>query len=178
MALGRTGQFDEASRAALHSLASPGLTRSMQVVTLFGSQLILLSVTACAGAFLLELGRRDAALRIAAAVAGAEFLMWILKAVFHRPRPEPFFSGLALETYSFPSGHALLSLCCYGMLVTLAGAGLPRAVRWLARIAAALLILAIGISRVYLGAHYSSDVIAGFLVAVVWMTALVPRRQA
>jgi undecaprenyl-diphosphatase len=178
VAQGLTMPFDEASRAALHSFAVPRLTHWMQLVTVFGSQLILLSVTACSAAALLALGRREAALRLAVVMGGAELAMRILKEAFHRPRPDPFFGALSPDSYSFPSGHALLSMSCYGALVILLRARLPRALLAPAYVATALLILAIGISRVYLGVHYSSDVIGGFLIAAAWLTALAPWRPA
>ena len=112
-------------------------------------------------------GRQDAAWRILIVMAGAEALDGILKIQFHRQRPEPFFGLLAPPSYSFPSGHALLSCCLYGALATVAGTR-----RRLTRCAAAVLILAIGASRVYLGVHYPSDVIAGYLVAIVWMAGV------
>jgi undecaprenyl-diphosphatase len=168
VALGRTAAFDLDSRAALHSIATPGLTLLMRAATVLGSQAVLLGATACVVLIMLREGQREEAGLIAAALAGASLILAILKLIFHRPRPEPFFGIVDPVTYSFPSGHALLSLCCYGVLVALAGAKAPRGVRWMA----AVLILAIGISRVYLGVHYTSDVIGGYLAGSVWMAAL------
>ena len=88
-----------------------------------------------------------------------------LKDLIQHARPEPFF-GKEPSSYSFPSGHALYSLCFYGMI---AGVLAAHALEPAARIgiwgAAALLIAGIGLSRVYLGVHYPSDVIAGYLSA-------------
>jgi Membrane-associated phospholipid phosphatase len=93
-------------------------------------------------------------------------------------RPEPFF-GTAPETYSFPSGHALFSACFYGALAWLLGAALrnfgARAAIWAMSLA---LIAAIGLSRLYLGVHYPTDVIAGYLVAVFWITGLLASPAA
>ena len=142
------------------------VTRVLEAVTLLGSQAVVISVASCAALILFFQGRRDRALLIAIAIAGAELLLWILKVEFHRPRPEPFFGSVPPASYSFPSGHALLSFCCYGTLSAVCSAR-----RWV-RIAAAALILSIGISRVYLGVHYPSDVIAGYLVAILWMASV------
>jgi undecaprenyl-diphosphatase len=157
-------QFDEAVRAAIHAAASPGLTRLFQWVTLLGSQPVIIGVSTGAALVLFVRGPRDRAWLLLIAMAGAELLEYILKIQFHRQRPEPFFGTLLPASYSFPSGHALLSFCCYGALAAFAGA--------LARVAAAALILGIGVSRVYLGVHYATDVIAGYLVAAVWMAWL------
>src|SRR5262249_9538284 len=85
---------------------------------------------------------------------------------------EAFF-GPAPHTYSFPSGHALCSFCFY---VVLAGLIAARTRSMLLRVAAgviaAVLVLAIGLSRIYLGMHYPSHVIAGYLGAAIWVSAL------
>jgi len=174
VAHGQTPAFDESIRRAIHDAANPGLTRVLEAVTLLGSQAVVISAASCAALILFFQGRRDRALLIAIAIAGAELLLWILKVEFHRPRPEPFFGSVPPASYSFPSGHAVLSFCCYGTLSAVCSAR-----RWV-RIAAAALILSIGISRVYLGVHYPSDVIAGYLVAILWMAsvAVVYRRLA
>jgi membrane-associated phospholipid phosphatase len=116
--------------------------------------------------------RPDRALLVVVTMSGAEVLLLILKRHFHRQRPEPFFDTRLPPSYSFPSGHALLSFCCYGLLASLGSAYLRGRIRWLIRICAAALILAIGISRIYLGVHCPTDVIAGYLVAIAW-TAVV-----
>ncbi|HMC29816.1 MAG TPA: phosphatase PAP2 family protein, partial [Candidatus Angelobacter sp.] len=78
------------------------------------------------------------------------------------------------NSYSFPSGHALTSLCFYGVMAGLLSArikSLPwRIALWTA---AVLLIIAIGLSRIYLGVHYPSDVLAGYLAATVWVSAVI-----
>ena len=94
-----------------------------------------------------------------------------LKYAFHRPRPAPFF-GAVPHTYSFPSGHSLMSFCIYGVLAGLLSHRIrSAAVRIMVWILAAALVAAIGVSRIYLGMHYPSDVIAGYLAAAVWVSA-------
>src|SRR6185369_17932911 len=78
------------------------------------------------------------------------------------------------HTYSFPSGHSLFSFCFYGVLAGLLTRRLKsRVARVLIWICAALLVSAIGLSRIYLGVHYPSDVIAGYLAASLWVSTLV-----
>jgi undecaprenyl-diphosphatase len=164
---GETVRFDESVRNALHSAARPWLTTLFEAITALGSQAVVTGVSGSAALILFRQGRRAEALLIVIAMGGAEAWLYLLKAHFHRQRPEPFFGLAPLTSYSFPSGHALLSFCCYGMLAALAPAR-----RALVRIAAAALILAIGLSRIYLGVHHASDVIAGYLVAAAWMAGL------
>jgi membrane-associated phospholipid phosphatase len=133
---------------------------------------VVIGVSAFSGILMFLKRRRDRALLVVVTMSGAEVLLSILKRHFHRQRPEPFFDTRLPPSYSFPSGHALLSFCCYGLLAALGSAYLRGRIRWLIRICAAALILAIGVSRIYLSVHYPTDVIAGYLVAIAW-TAVV-----
>ncbi len=106
-------------------------------------------------------------------ILGALVLDLSLKYAFHRPRPVPFFVPVPY-TYSFPSGHSLFSFCFYGVLAGLLTRSIrSRMARVLIWTLAALLVAAIGLSRVYLGVHYPSDVIAGYLAASLWVSTLV-----
>jgi undecaprenyl-diphosphatase len=104
-----------------------------------------------------------------AAVAGSAVLNHLLKVLFARPRPH-FEHPLLVETsYSFPSGHAMESFVVYGMLAYFAVLALRS---WESR-GAALLVVLIGFSRMYLGVHYLSDVLAGYAAGGVWLSALI-----
>jgi undecaprenyl-diphosphatase len=169
---GETTWFDETIRDAIHSISSPALTQVFSIITNLGSQACVLSLSACAAILMLAKREPRRAVLIVVTMAGAELWLSILKNAFHRPRPEPFFGAHLPPSYSFPSGHALLSCCCYAMLAALGSAYCRGRVKWFIGLCAALLILAIGISRIYLGVHYPSDVIAGYLVAIAWMASL------
>src|SRR5579872_389325 len=170
---GQATGFDETIRNTIHSLSTPALTQFFSIITYLGSQACVLGLSASAALILLAKRRRRGAVLVVVTMAGAELWLSILKTAFHRPRPEPFFGALLPPSYSFPSGHALLSCCCYGVLAALASAYWRGSARWwLIRTCAALLILAIGVSRIYLGVHYPSDVMAGYLVAILWTASL------
>ena len=167
-------RFDRETAAYLHSLATPSLTTFFLIVTAFGSieAVGLLGVIVAA-----VLARRRQWLYLGiwvAAVGGSVVLDRLLKDLFARPRP--FFEHpLLLETsYSFPSGHAMESFVAYGMLAYFAVLALES---WRARTAVvfgtALLVLLIGFSRMYLGVHYFSDVVAGYAAGGVWLSALI-----
>jgi undecaprenyl-diphosphatase len=167
---GETRQFDTAVRQFVHSRSSVPLTAAMKFVTFLGSPLFVW-IAAISGCIALWFtGQPRKALLIAITVIGGGLLLWVLKLSFHRQRPEPFFDIHLPASYSFPSGHALLSFCLYGAGAALFSADLKK--RWV-RIAiwtgAAVLVLSIGLSRIYLGVHYPSDVLAGYLGAVVWV---------
>jgi undecaprenyl-diphosphatase len=164
---GETVAFDNSVRQAVHSFASPALTRVMLVLTFIGTNGFMAVVGAAFVWWLIKTCRiRDAVWLIAVQI-GANLLLQILQFAFHRLRPEPFF-GLAKPTsYSFPSGHALLSTVFYLSLAFV----MTR--NRVIRIAAALLALCIGLSRVYLGVHYPTDVLAGFAAGAFWLSVWV-----
>lgn len=168
-----TLRFDNLVRAAVHSGASPALTRLMQIMSWIGSVNFLGGFVILCVALFLYLRWRRAALLVLIAVAGAIPLDTILKATFHRARPTPFFGTPLPASYSFPSGHALFSVCVFGVLAAVTTTRLRqswlRAVLW--GVAAALVVL-IGLSRIYLGVHYPSDVIAGYLAAGIWISTI------
>ncbi len=167
---GDTRQFDTAVRQFVHSHSSVPITTVMQFVTFLGSPLFV-SIAATSGCLALWVtGRRRKALLIAITVIGGSLLMWVLKMSFHRQRPPPFFDTHLPASYSFPSGHALLSFCLYGAGAVLFSADQNNLwVRTAIWTVAVVLVVAIGLSRIYLGVHYPSDVLAGYLSALVWV---------
>lgn len=110
-----------------------------------------------------------------AALTGAGILDWLLKRTIQRPRPAYAVAILHGHSFSFPSGHALASLVAYGMtayfvIVLRLKEASPRII---VICLAAILIFAIGVSRLYLGVHYFTDVIAGYAAGAVWLSACV-----
>jgi undecaprenyl-diphosphatase len=170
---GDAARFDEQVRSAVHSFATPEVTTAMTVVSFMGSPVFLTPLLVVIFAAFFLTGWRRAALWFAVAMAGATLLDITLKLSFHRLRPSPFF-GNAPHSYSYPSGHALGALCFYGVLAGLLAHRIRNTAAKVAIWSAAvLLIAAIGVSRVYLGVHYPTDVLAGYLVAGVWVSGLV-----
>ncbi len=153
----------------VHSLSAPGLDRVMLAATYTGSGYAYALLAPPALALLGYLGWRREAISLAACLGGAAFLNWALKHFFVRARPD-LFRVISETGYSFPSGHAMVSLCFYGILAYIIGRRLPRRSRQLALyLAAAGLVVLIGFSRIYLGVHYPSDVAAGYIAGGTWL---------
>lgn len=169
---GDTQHFDQVIREWVHRYASPGMTHAMTAISLLGYNALIVEL-AIALAVFGWLRWRRAAVWLAVAMAGSLVLDLALKYVYHRTRPTAYF-GTAPHSYSFPSGHALCAFCFYGVLAGLLSARIKSlALRIVIWCIAAALVIAIGISRIYLGVHYPSDVVAGYLAAMVWVGTII-----
>jgi undecaprenyl-diphosphatase len=170
---GDTARFDDYVRATAHSAAWPVFTSAMLFFTSLGSVLGLtcLFVVTLIVHWILHWWR--AAALIVITMLGAGVLEEVLKLAFHRRRPVPFFGLAVPHSYSYPSGHALLSFTFFSTVASLTAARTRQ--RWLRIViwvAAILTILNIGFSRIYLGVHYPTDVIAGYLTGIIWVAAV------
>ena len=165
-------RFDLAIRDWVHTFASPAMTMVMQGFSIVGGQVLTVLAIAVPLA-LWWFDKRRAAAWMCNTMLGALVLDLALKYGFHRTRPVPFFGKVPL-TYSFPSGHSLFSFCFFGTLAGLLSARTDSRMQKIAIYSAAsLLIFCIGLSRIYLGVHYPTDVLGGYLAAAVWVSAVV-----
>lgn len=134
----------------------------MHIATFLGQPLITIPLVI--GIIAYGLYRKNKRLAIAGVVAGATFaLNSLLKLLIQRDRPETA-DFLAVHSFSFPSGHASSTVVIFGLLAVILWQVLPRVWARVVVGALVLLVVAVGISRVYLGAHYPSDVVAGWVV--------------
>ena len=167
---GETQQFDDAVRMTVYGVASPQATTVLHAVTQLGSPLFLLPMTVICALFFLHWRRIRGAILLTTTMLGVTLLNQILKSIFQRPRPLPFFGLTMPASYSFPSGHSLAAFCFYGALAALVTARLRS--RWLSALvwaAALVIIVAVGFSRLYLGVHYLSDIVGGYATGFVWV---------
>jgi undecaprenyl-diphosphatase len=171
--LGVTWPLDTAIRDTFHSIASPRLTRLMIAVSLYGGPTSLVTLGLVLAAVFLWRGWHRGVLLVVVTMAGAGLLDTLLKLAFGRTRPTPFFDYPLPQSLSFPSGHAFFSASFLGgFAVLISGRIRSPVLRILLWLVALGLILLIGFSRVYLGVHYPSDVLAGYAVAIIWVTAV------
>ena len=171
--------FDLALTTWIRAHTPPLGDRIFTAVSLIGSPIAMAAV-GMIGAVIIIVRRKW--LELAAWVAGfigAGVLSYILKIVIQRPRPVGATAFLHGESFSFPSGHALGSLVGYGMLAYVIGSNWITTTRGRFRlvIATAVLVVAIGISRLYLGVHYFSDVVGGYAVGVLWLSVCISGLQ-
>jgi undecaprenyl-diphosphatase len=165
--------FDERVRTLAHDLAWPRLTTLMRAASLYGGPAVLVPAGLAAAVAFLVRGWRRGALLVVVTLAGAGLLNWLLKFSFARVRPASFFDYPLPGSPSFPSGHALYAISVFGGLAVLLTARVRNRLLQLAIWFVAIsLILLVGFSRVYLGVHYPSDVLAGYAIGTIWVTAV------
>src|SRR5215472_2667190 len=160
-------------RLERHLAANPGVLRTpMQGVTYLGSSVIVLTVMAVAAADCVWNSRRREALMLVVVVAGAFLLYTTIKDLVDRPRPPvPHLANAGGA--SFPSGHSTQAAAIYGALAYVVARHRPRTHALLSWVSAALLILMISWSRLFLGVHYPSDVAGGVLIGTLWAAVTV-----
>jgi membrane-associated phospholipid phosphatase len=164
---------DERLAEWLHGRATDPFTDVFRVITWCGNFMTLLAVTVVAVVILWRRRERTDAVFVALAFLGAQVLSTGMKLGFRRDRP--FFPDpLATEsTFSFPSGHALVSLAVYGSIALVLARRLSTHTQRAVLLGGtALFVLAIGFSRLYLGVHFLSDVLAGYAAGLAWLALL------
>jgi undecaprenyl-diphosphatase len=162
--------FDTAVTSFIQGLNTPLLTSIMKFFTFIGAgvPIAVIAVLIMILLFIVFKHRRELVLFIAVLV-GSALLNLLLKTVFHRARPD-LNRLIEITGYSFPSGHAMAAVTLYGILTYLLWKHISSKVgRSLLLIFSAIMIIMIGLSRIYLGVHYPSDVIAGFLASGAWL---------
>jgi undecaprenyl-diphosphatase len=143
-------------------------TDVFRALTFFGSPAVALAIATVVCVLLYRRGHLIQAALLPVVLGGAELLNLILKLSFHRTRPEVAF--VHLETYSFPSGHAMISTAAYGALAYLAWSRQRTRIRRLILLGGTVAFVAlICFSRLYLGVHYLSDVLAGVAGGAFWL---------
>ena len=168
--------FDRWVMLALRHAADPSLPigprwlpEAARDVTALGGTVVLGILLLVVTGYLFAAGKRHAAWFVLATVLGGAALNSLLKLGFARPRPDIVTPLTKVLTLSFPSGHAALSTVCYLTLgVLLAQTQASRALRVYFIATAMLLTLLVGLSRIYLGVHYPTDVLAGWCFGIAW----------
>ena len=166
---GTTQGFDDAVMRWMAAHQVKGIQTAMLEITSLGTGTVVGMIVFVAGMFLWLNQHKHSAILLIAATLGGMVLDNLLKIGFNRPRPKIFEWGTYAVSSSFPSGHAMSSVIVYGTVAYLA-ARLQRNVasRILTMTFAAVMIVAICASRLYLGVHYPSDVLAGVVIGLAW----------
>lgn len=162
--------FDEAVLHRINALSSSGFDTAATLLTRLGGPLVVMVATSViAGVFW---GRKQyrRLVFLVAAVGGSALLNLVLKALFQRDRPQLWERLVTENSFSFPSGHAMAS---FALGVALVIVFWPTRLRYIVLVCASVYIVAIAFTRLYLGVHYPTDIVAGWLVSGAWITIVV-----
>lgn len=167
---GETLRFDEGVLLWMNRRATPALDRVAIEITALGDGLVVVSIALVSGTLLWLLGQRAFAWLLAAGVGGAWVVYPVLKLLFDRPRPRLFeWRAHDVHSTSYPSGHATMAMVLLVLLAYIVHRLDPhQRIRAAAVLVAGTAVLLIGLSRLYLGMHYPSDVLAGYALGFAW----------
>ncbi|MEC4893411.1 MAG: phosphatase PAP2 family protein [Oscillatoria sp. PMC 1051.18] len=167
----QTQTLDRAILLAIDDWHRPVLTFLMQGFSIIGGTIVVTSIALGAGVFLWRRRQKVEFTALAITAIGGTCLNLLIKQFFDRSRPELWeMTNKEPRTSSFPSGHAMLSLIIYGFLGYLLASHYHRW-RWWIAIGTILLVSIIGFSRLYLGIHWPTDVVAGQAAGLTWLAA-------
>jgi undecaprenyl-diphosphatase len=169
---GESRRFDRTVLLWIHSHSPEWLDGPMRLITALGSYQVVAPLLAAFVLVFYLKGWRLSAILLLVSTVGGSLLTTVLKAVFGRARPELFDSGYTASFYSFPSGHATVAVGFYGALTLILAYRFRGPTRWAVATCGVSLVLLIGFSRLYLGVHYPTDVLAGFLAAPLWVVCV------
>mgnify|MGYP000156130007 CR=1 FL=1 len=167
-----TTKVDTLILLKIRVIHTPLLDSIMSGITFLGQPTVLVIISLSLGVWLLLKRRRAEATTLAIAALGAAGLNYLLKELFARDRPALWDRVVDVRYYSFPSGHAMVSIVMYGLIGYLLA---TRFQRWRVSIfiLTIILVIAIGFSRLYLGVHWPTDIAAGYAAGLVWLIACV-----
>ena len=169
---GESRAFDRAVLLWIESNVPAWLDGPMRAVTTLGYYRVVLPLLAVISLAFYLRGWRLSAIMLAVSTAGGIFLTTVLKVLFRRARPEIIDSGYTAGFYSFPSGHATVAVGFYGALALILAYHLRGPARRAVLLLGAAVVLLIGFSRLYLGVHYPTDVLVGYLAAPLWLVSV------
>jgi undecaprenyl-diphosphatase len=168
------GGLDAGARDRLYSYAfgHPGFVTAMKIISTIGSTPVYTALFAVVAGWLLWRHQRRLAVFVVITVVGSSWLNNAVKLAVHRARPVLEHPVAHATGKSFPSGHAQAAMAAYAVLLLVFLPRLRRGWRALAAAGCVLMVLAIGFSRIALGVHYLSDVLAGYLLGAAWVAAM------
>ena len=169
---GESRRFDRSVLLWIHATFPAWLDGPMRLITALGYYWIVVPLLLVSAYAFYRKGLLLSAALLVISTAGSIALTTFLKAVFQRTRPSLFQSDYTASFYSFPSGHATVAVGFYGTLALLVALRLVGWQRWTVAAAGVALVLLIGFSRLYLGVHYPTDILAGYLSAALWVSTV------
>ena len=175
--MGRTLFIDTTIMNMMANIRGEGLTKIVKIITLFGeSKLILVLVVALAGIFYFTKHKADAYM-MCLNLFNIVILNKGIKYLVRRERPLDML--IEKDGYSFPSGHSMLSIGIYGLLIYfICKSNLSKKVKTILTVILSVIIILVGYSRMYLGVHYPSDIFGGYLITAAYLIVFITIADA
>ena len=160
---GNISNFDNSIYSLISNKISNSMTSFMKIITFLGSAYTIITITV-----LLILFSKDK-IYFSINLIGIFLLNQLLKHIIQRPRPVDI-NIINESGYSFPSGHSMVSMAVYGLIIYYIYKNINnKRLKWILILLLSILILLIGFSRIYLGVHFPSDVLGGFILSLIWL---------
>ena len=174
---GDTSSLDTALHNWALNLNTSITIRLWESITLLGTVVVVGGLTFLSLGVFVARKQWQAARLLSIGMFGAVIWDNLFKWMIRRPRPEEFYPGTMPATFSFPSGHALYSFTFYVMMASIISGQIDGKLAKLVWGTAITLVLLIGASRIFLGVHYATDVLAGYLIGAAWLLFLLPSSK-
>ena len=160
---GNISNFDNSIYSLISNMISNNMTSFMKIITFLGSAYTIVTIT-----ILFILFGKDKKY-FSINLISIFLLNQLLKRIIQRPRPVDI-NIINESGYSFPSGHSMVSMAVYGLIIYYIYKNMNnKRLKWILILLLSILILLIGFSRIYLGVHYASDVLGGFILSLIWL---------
>jgi len=164
-------EFDNIVYTYIQKYIQEPTTRILKILTNMGGALVLISITIIV---MCVVKNKKYGICIAVNLSGVAILNQLLKFIIQRPRPGELYRLVEESGFSFPSGHSMASMAFYGLLIYFAYKNIKNTkLKWFVCILLSIIIFTIGISRIYLGAHYASDVLGGFCLSIIYLSMFI-----
>jgi len=167
--------FDRSFLLWIHQFANSQLDRIFLFFTALGNPPTVVTIFIMTIAWLAMKRRYSDGIRFTIVCAGGVLIDRVMKLFFAKPRPELWHRLITETSFSFPSGHAVGSMVVYGFIAYILAKEMQQHKQYIYA-AASLLIIAIGLSRLYLGVHYPTDIIAGYGIGFLWLVTCLKVR--
>lgn len=165
--------IDQTIATYIYSLRTPFITDIMMFITSLADVNTIIVLFVFVVAILLVLKKRSHIIPVVFTLLGNLIFVSLVKTILARPRPLLANALVYEESYSYPSGHSLIAITIYGLLIIYLFTFVKsHAIRRLSVIVGVILILTVGFSRIYLGAHWPSDVLASYLIGICWLSLI------
>ena len=153
-----------------NNIINDNLTPIVKIFTNLGGALVLIGMSLI---IMFIIKDKKISMAILINLISVFLLNQLMKLIFQRSRPDRLHWLINEIGYSFPSGHAMISMAYYGFLIYLVYTHINKKYKWILIILLSVIIILVGLSRIYLGVHYLSDILAGFLVSIAYLIIFV-----